>query len=83
MKKKEADEIPLILAEASFRATTHLFRLLANRGVVSPQDIEDSTRGVVTILEGLPKELHASLRENVIRNYDDIKQIAAANWKGE
>ena len=83
MRKTEADGIPLILAEAAFRATTHIFRVLANRGLVSPQDIRESTSGVIAILEGLPKDLHGSLRENVLRNYEDIEQVAAANWKSE
>ena len=82
-KARERGEIPLRIALASVRATTHIFRVLANRGLVAPQDIADSTAGVISILEELPEELHASLRENVVQNYDDIKQIAAANWKGE
>jgi len=75
--------IPERIAMTSFRVTLHTFGVLANRGLVSPQEIDDTFAQVFRDYEELPEEVRARLTQTLKETLADIKSVAAANRKGE
>ena len=82
-KALEEADITLTVALASMRASMHVFRLLANNGLVSPKDIDESSTEVIHDLERLPQRTHGAIQEFVVKTFAELKAIAATNWKGE
>ena len=85
-RKRDFDEwaaIPQRIAFTSFRVTLHTFGVLANRGLVSPKEIDDSFAEVFRDYEELPDDARARLAQALEETLADIKAVAAANWKGE
>ena len=70
-----------VMAMASFHASMHALRILANHGLVSPAELDKSLDGVVETIEHLPPE-HLEL---FLKNFDpmmvQMKQAAAQNWQ--
>ena len=82
-KAIEEGDITLTIALASMRASMHILRLLANNGLVTPDDIDESSTEVIHDLERLPQHTHGAIQEFVVKTFAELKLVAAANWKGE
>ncbi len=85
-KKPQSDEwalLPQTVAMASMRAVLHNFGVLANRGLISPQELEDALDGVLRDLSQLPEEARVRFSDVIAETLADLKVVAAANWKGE
>jgi hypothetical protein len=84
--KPHADDwalLPQTVAMASMRGLLHVFGILANRGLISPQEIDDSFDGVLRDLAQLPEEARVKFSDVILSTLADLKAVAAANWKGE
>jgi hypothetical protein len=73
----------ITLGMAGIHASLHSIRILANNGLVSPREIDESLDGVTETLENLPQDLLALIQPTLDPLLAEIKQAAAANWKGE
>ena len=85
-KKRESEEwalLPQTLAMASLRAVLHNFGVLANRGLISPQELDNAFAGVIRDFSHLPMEAQARFTDDIVETLADFKAVAAANWKGE
>lgn len=70
------------LAIAGLQAALHAIRMLANSGLVSPEDVDRSLEGVTATLETLPPDLIAQMQVSLDPILSEIKQAAAANYRG-
>jgi hypothetical protein len=82
-KRESEREMALTVAMASLRGVMHVFRVLANNGLVSPDDIDESSIGLIRDLEQLPESMQGAVQEFVVATFADLKMMAAANWKAE
>ena len=73
----------MTVALAAMQAALHALRVLANRGLLSPKDADESLDGMMQTLEGLPEQwLRASIAD-FDAVFVEIRQSAAANWTSD
>jgi hypothetical protein len=71
------------ISMAALHASLHALRILAERGLVSPEDIDESLDGIIETLESLPAEVLPIVMKTLDPLLAQLKQIAARNWKPE
>ncbi|BBE34638.1 hypothetical protein [Sphingosinicella microcystinivorans] len=69
------------LAMAAIHMSLHSLRILAQRGLVSPEDADESLDGVFETLENLEPERLVVVQRHLDPLFAEIKQIASAKWK--
>ena len=73
----------ITLSMASIHASLHSLRIVANAGLVSPQEIDKSLDGVTETLENLPSAFLGMIQPTLDPLFADIKRAASEKWKGE
>ena len=59
----------------------HNMLTLAERGLISPEDVDQAFDGVTETLENLQPDLRAKVLHRLEPQFANIKQIAAESWK--
>ena len=76
------EEIAFTVANAALHSSLHSLRILANRGLVSPKDLDESLEGVFETLENLPTDWLAIFQKRYDPLFAELKRVAAVRWDG-
>ena len=72
----------MAIGVAGITTSLHTLRVMANRGVASPEDVEDVYNSILEHLEEwAPKELTAIVTSNLDQILPSIREAARTNWK--
>lgn len=72
----------LALTFGNLAASVHTFRILTNRGLVSPNEVENFFRDVAeTMRDGSPKAAE-SFENRFQEQFAELRQIAQVRWIG-
>ena len=68
---------------AGLHGSLHSLRILANRGLVSPLELDQCLEGIMETLENLPPDMLAIVQPRIDPVLVEMKQAAANNWQAE
>jgi hypothetical protein len=65
---------------AAIQLGIHNMLTTAQKGHISPAEVDKALDGVTETLENLTPELHAIVMKNLDPQFANLKRIAAENW---
>jgi hypothetical protein len=69
---------------AGLWSSLHILRIMANRGLVSPNEVETVNDSITEAMETLaPPDMAASLSEKISPVLAEVRQIASERWIGK
>lgn len=71
------------LAMAAMAGVVHLTRILANRGLVSPNEVESIYSGIVEISQTGSAEVASAVETALGVPFVELRQTAAERWIGK
>jgi hypothetical protein len=68
---------------AALQLSMHNSVVLAEKGLISPDRVDEAIDGVTASLEGITPELCADIQKNLDPLFTQLKLLAAQNWDDE
>jgi hypothetical protein len=68
------------LAGAGLGAGLESLRILANRGLARPEEIDDALGGILEMLADAPSGMQSVIKGQLIPKFREIRRVAEANW---
>ncbi|WCT76474.1 hypothetical protein [Novosphingobium humi] len=68
------------LSIAALGAGVHAIRMMANAGLVSPSDVDESFDGITEAIENMPEPFSSNLAAAFFEAFAEIKDSASTNW---
>lgn len=71
------------LGFASFWAICHLLRIMVNRGLVSPNEVDEIYGSLIEGVQGVDPEFAVTLEERLTPLFAEMKKWAEERWIGK
>jgi hypothetical protein len=71
------------LSGASLALNMNTFTILANRGLLRPEEVDGTLSTLVELIDKLPESLRAEISPGVMEKLEAVRREAASNWSGQ